>query len=69
MDLGGNSVIENDSTIEEPLLTVNDQSRDSNDRSEDLVDGLTYKTSLLIKSLYFLDALYVLSLVFQMVST
>mmetsp|Transcript_40994 Transcript_40994/g.98844 ORF Transcript_40994/g.98844 Transcript_40994/m.98844 type:complete len:521 (+) Transcript_40994:548-2110(+) len=59
MELDGNDVGDNASTLEEPLLTLNanEELIDANDRSEYLADGLPYKTSLLIKSLYFLDAL------------
>ncbi|CAJ1960158.1 unnamed protein product [Cylindrotheca closterium] len=58
MELESNSAgDDNGSTLEVPLLTSNERRRDDSDRSEFFVDGLPYKTSLLIKSLYFLDAL------------
>jgi len=59
MELDSNSAGDSGSTLQEPLLTLNEQRRDANDRSEYIVDGLPFKTSLLIKSLYFLDALCV----------
>ena len=70
MEHDDNDGSDNECTLEEPLLPLHDEvleaggldrggegENDDDRPSIHLVDGLPYNTSVLIKSLYFLDAL------------